>query len=572
MGSNYLLNPQTYAGEHHDDETITMFKSIINYYEEKGLSKLNEDDADYKVCYDMLKYQAKNQIFARLLTPKEHGDENSYFDLRRITEFNELLAFYGIGNRYPFQVTMLGLAPIWMGTNKKVQKWAAQKLKEGRIFAYGISEKEHGADLYSNEMCVSELPDGNFRADGSKYYIGFSNVAITTTFAKLKGTAEEWVLFAADSQHPHYNDVKRIRTSTYGSGYVGEYRLVDYPVNKEHIYAFGKKAWEEALAAINIGKFMVGVSPIGICTHSLYESLRHSHSRILYGKKVTAMPHIRRFYSEAYLRLLGMRLYVYRACDYFRCSSSEDRRYLLYNPIVKMKTGLEGVKVMTNILDAASAKAFEKDTYTETATRDIQGPPRLEGTAHVNMSLVIKCIESFFSNHVDYPDIPVRVDLCDDNNLFNQKYGSIASIRFNDYSRTFTKFLDIPNVAQLYKQSEILGKLFLECPIEKSLKKQIDYMLNLGHMLVMVVYGQLILEGACNNQIHKRTINQLFGLYVFDMAAYALEQISKHAMSDQQVSLLKQIAGTTPVIDIEQWNAVWTEDVEPLNDAFLMPE
>ena len=572
MGSNYLVNPQAYTGEHHDDETKKMFKAIIKFYEDKGLDRLNEDDTEYKVCYDMLKFQAKHKIFARFLTLREHGDENSYFDLRRITEFNELLAFYGIGNRYAFQVSMLGLACVYMGSNKKVQKWAAQKLQEGRIFAYGVSEKEHGADLYSNEMCVTELPDGNYRADGSKYYIGYSNVAITSTFAKVKGTKDEWVLFAADSHHPHYNDVKRIMTSTYGSGYVGEYRLVDYPVAKEEIYSSGKQAWEEALGAINIGKFMVGVSSLGICTHAFYESLRHSYNRILYGKKVTDMAHVRRFYSEAYLRLLGMRLYVYRACDYFRCSSAEDRRYLLYNPIVKMKTGLEGVKVMTNILDAATAKAFEKDTYTETATRDIQGPPRLEGTAHVNLNLVLKCIENFFGNYKEYPEIPVRLDLCDDANLFNQKYGSLASIQFNDYSMTYKKYLDMPNVAQLYKQAEVLRKLFLESPIEKSLTKHLDFMLNLGHMIALTVYGQLILEGANNNSIHKRTINQLFGLYVYDMSGYALEQISKHTMTDQQAAYLKEILGITPVIDNDEWNAIWAEDIEPLTDIFIMPK
>jgi hypothetical protein len=56
------------------------------------------------------------------------------------------------------------------------------------------------------------------------------------------------------------------------------------------------------------------------------------------------------------------------------------------------------------------------------------------------------------------------------------------------------------------------------------------------------------------------------------MAAYALDQISKYPMPEQQISYLKEIVGTTPVIDIEQWNAVWKEDVEPLNDVFSMPK
>jgi len=82
----------------------------------------------------------------------------------------------------------------------------------------------------------------------------------------------------------------------------------------------------------------------------------------------------------------------------------------------------------------------------------------------------------------------------------------------------------------------------------------------------------IVVKGSNNNGIHKRTINQLFGMYVYDMSGYALEQISKHTMTDQQASYLKAIIGITPVIDSDEWHAVWTEDVEPLTDVFIMPK
>ena len=47
-----------------------------------------------------------------------------------------------------------------MSQNEEVKKKTAKLLKEGGIFAFGLSEKAHGADLYSSEMALTPLGDG----------------------------------------------------------------------------------------------------------------------------------------------------------------------------------------------------------------------------------------------------------------------------------------------------------------------------------------------------------------------------------------------------------------------------
>ncbi|MCK7467282.1 MAG: hypothetical protein MZU91_03420 [Desulfosudis oleivorans] len=39
-------------------------------------------------------------------------------------------------------MTILGLGPIWMSPNETAKKKAAKLLKEGAIFAFGLSEKD----------------------------------------------------------------------------------------------------------------------------------------------------------------------------------------------------------------------------------------------------------------------------------------------------------------------------------------------------------------------------------------------------------------------------------------------
>jgi acyl-CoA dehydrogenase len=103
--------------------------------------------------------------------------------------------------------------------------------------------------------------------------------------------------------------------------------------------------------------------------------------------KVTDMPHVKKNFMDAWLRLIGMKMYQRRATDYFRNANENDRRYLLYNPTSKMKVTLQAEEVVNLLWDIMAAKGFEKDMYFSMAASDIRGPSKLEGTVHVNVQL-----------------------------------------------------------------------------------------------------------------------------------------------------------------------------------------
>ena len=418
-----LINPKTYHQKWPDQKTQDIMEKTITFFERKGLRSIKEDDQDIRWYDDYIRFLKEKEVFATLLTPSGYGDPDSRFDLSRVCQFNEILGFYGNSFQYAYQVSILGLGPIWMGNNEAVKHKAARLLKEGGIFAFGLSEKDHGADLYSNEMKLHPQANGTYKADGSKYYIGNANRAALVSVQGRYTDKDEYVFFVVESGHHNYKLVKKIETSGNRNGYVGEFELVDYPIAPEDILSSGQLAWDSSLSTVNIGKFQLGFCAVGICTHSFYEAINHASNRILYGKPVTAFPHIRKFFIDSYVRLHAMKLYALRSLDYFRSSSNEDRRYLLFNPIQKTKVAQEGVKVMDMILDIVTAKGFEQDTYIEGAIREIGMLPRLEGTAHVNIGLVIKFLQNYLFNPIDYPVIPKRDDPGDDAYIFKQTHG-----------------------------------------------------------------------------------------------------------------------------------------------------
>ncbi|MCP4104195.1 MAG: acyl-CoA dehydrogenase [Desulfobacteraceae bacterium] len=561
-----ILNPKDQKYEHLDEKSREIMLKTIDFFEKKGKKKLKHDDHERVWYSDFLEFVKKEKIFSTLLTPSEYGNGDCRWDTSRICDFNEILGFYGLPYWYTWQVTILGLGPIWMGNNEEVKKKTAKLLEDGGIFAFGLSEKAHGADLYSSEMMLTAMGDGNYKADGGKYYIGNANEAsLVSTFGKDSDT-EDYVFFAVDSRHENYECVKNVVNS---QNFVAEYALHSYPVTEADILSKGREAWDSALNTINVGKFNLGWASIGICTHSFYEAITHASHRILYNRPVTDFPHVRQLFVDAYTRLAAMKIFASRAVDYMRSASSEDRRYLLYNPMVKMKVTTQGEEVVNLIWDVIAAKGFEKDMFFEMAARDIRALPKLEGTVHVNMALIIKFMPNYFFNPDEFPEIPKRDDVKNDDFLFNQgPTKGLGGIRFHDFNIAYNS-VDLPNVNIFKTQTEVLKEFLIKATPDDDQRKDVDFLLSMGELFTLVAYGQLIIENAKINNIDDDIVDQIFDFMVRDFSKYALQIYSKPSSSDVQMDLCMNMI-KKPVVNQELFNRVWEKYVYVLKDTYEM--
>ena len=560
-----LLNPSTQSYDHLDPTSKELMLKTIAFFENKGKKKLKEDDHERVWNYDFVEFIKKEKAFATLMTPAGYGAADSRWDSFRICAFNEILGFYGLAYWYTWQVSMLGLGPIWMSHNEAVKEKTARLLQEGAVFAFGLSEKEHGADLYSSEMTLTAT-DGGYRADGSKYYIGNANeAALVSTFAKQAGSGD-YVFFVVDSQHEKFECVKNIVNS---QNYVAEYALHGYPITEADILSQGRDAWDASLNTINVCKYNLGWASIGMCTHAFYEAITHAAHRRLFGHYVTDFPHIKQLFTDAYTRLTAMKLFALRAADYMRSASAVDRRYMLYNPLVKMKVTTQGEEVVNLLWDVIAAKGFEKDMFFEMVARDIRALPKLEGTVHVNMALVVKFMPNYFFFPVEFPEIPQRDDLANDAFLFNQGVTKgLGKIQFHDYALAYDS-VALPNV-DIFKEQTALFKemLFSARPTEEQIK-DIDFLLNLGELFTLVAYGQLIIENARIYDIEDDMVDQIFDFMIRDFSKFALQVYSKTSSSEQQMALCLRMI-KKPAVNPERFERVWRQYAYALTDAYEM--
>jgi acyl-CoA dehydrogenase len=567
-----LLNPKRHASAHPDPRTRELLAKTISFFEGRGKQRLKDDDHARVWYTEFLDFVKREQLFATFMTPAPYGGADSRWDTARICELNELLGFYGLTYWYTWQVSMLGLCPIWMSANEAVKQRTAQLLKEGGIFAFGLSEKEHGADLYASEMTLTLGSDGRHVARGSKYYIGNGNkAALVSTFGKIAGSKSterggDFVFFVVDSQHPKYECVQNVVAS---QSYVSEYRLHDYPITDGDILTRGRDAWDAALNTVNVCKFNLGWAAIGICTHAFYEALNHAAHRRLFDRHVTDFVHVRRLFVDAYARLVAMKVFARRATDYMRVASPEDRRYLLYNPMVKMKVTTQGEEVVNHLWDVIAAKGFEKSMYFEMATRDIRALPKLEGTVHVNMALVVKFMRNYFFKPGRFPDAPRRQELVDDTFLFAQgPTKGLGKIQFHDYRPVYDA-VDLPNVNVFKKQIRDLKVMLAIAAPSAEQAKDFDFLLILGELFTLVVYGQLLLEGAKIDGVSEDLLEQIFDFMVRDFSKFALQLYSKTNATWRQRLLCRRMM-RAPVTDDARYARVLARDVYAHVDAYTM--
>jgi acyl-CoA dehydrogenase len=567
-----LTNPKSYRWPYPDPATAELVAKTIDFFETKGKRRLKEDDRNRVWYADFLDFVRENKAFARLLTPAGYGAADSRWDTWRIAGYNEILAFYGLHYWYTWQVTILGLGPIWMSANEALKRRAAALLDAGEVFAFGLSERAHGADVYSTEMRLDPRPDGSYVANGAKYYIGNGNIApMVSTFGKLgarcdAGDAGDYVFFVANYQHEGYRCVRNVVNS---QSYVSEYVLEDYPVPASEILSAGQAAWDTALNTVNVGKYNLGWASIGICTHALYEAITHAANRHLYGMAVTDFPHVKRMFTDAYARLVAMKLFALRAADYMRVASADDRRYLLYNPVVKMKVTTQGEEVINLLWDVIAAKGFERDTYFEMAARDIRALPKLEGTVHVNIALILKFIANYFFNPADYPPVARQDGIGDDAFLFDQGPArGLGKIRFHDFRPVLAGF-DLPNVNRFAEQAAVLGELLVRATPDEQQQRDTDTLLALGELFTLVVYGQLILENARIYGVGDDLVDQICSCLVRDMSEFALQLYSKAGTTPAQMDhCLRMIR--KPVVDEARYDRVWRDHVLALAGAYEM--
>lgn len=124
---------------------------------------------------------------------------------------------------------------------------------------------------------------------------------------------------------------------------------------------------------------------------------------------------------------------------------------------------------------------------------EIRSLPKLEGTVHVNLALILKFLRSHLLDPADYPAVPTRHDAKDDDFLFRQGPArGLGSVRFHDWRPAFDTYAHLPNVRRFREQADALCTFVATAAPDAEQSRDLDLVLAVGQLFALVVHGQLV--------------------------------------------------------------------------------
>ena len=246
-----LFDPNTYDPQQFDAETRRLLRATIDFFEGQGKKRILDDDLRAQWPADFVEFVKREKLFATFLTPSEFADGNpdKRWDARaqrrahrdpRLLRTDLLVHRAGHHPR-----PRAGLAEREQGRQAQGRR---RPRGRGSVMAFGLSEREHGADVYNTDMVLTPASEEDrangilYRASGEKYYIGNGNVASLVSVFGRRGDvdgADGYVFFAADSRHENYHLIDNV---VHMQIYVSTFRLENYPVRDEDILHTGVRS------------------------------------------------------------------------------------------------------------------------------------------------------------------------------------------------------------------------------------------------------------------------------------------------------------------------------------------
>ena len=131
--------------------------------------------------------------------------------------------------------------------------------------------------------------------------------------------------------------------------------------------------------------------------------------------------------------------------------------------------------------------------------------------------------------------------------------------------------MNVPNLKIFRRQIRLLKLFLLIAKPNKAQQEDIDFLLTLGEIFTLVVYGQLILENAKIYDIEDDVVDQIFDFLVRDFSKFALQMYSKTSSTRRQMKFCSMMM-KKPAVNKDRFNRIWEKYIYSLKDQYVMSE
>jgi alkylation response protein AidB-like acyl-CoA dehydrogenase len=316
--------------------------------------------------------------------PASHGGIYERLDVRSLCIARETLASFSGLLDFSFAMQGLGAGPISLFGSTDLRKRYLPGVASGKsIAAFAISESDAGSDVAA--MRTTARRDGDsYVIDGEKTWISNGGIAdFYVVFAKLAGTAREFIALVVEPSDPGFSVSGRIETIAPHP--LGTLKFDKCRVPIERVVGEPGKGLRVALGTLDVFRTTVGAAALGFARRAMAEAVRHVMHREMFGAKLSDLQLTQAAIADMATEIDASALLVYRSA-WVRDNGAE--RVTREAAMAKMYATEAAQRVIDRAVQLLGGKGVVSGNSVETLYREIRALRIYEGTTEVQKLVI----------------------------------------------------------------------------------------------------------------------------------------------------------------------------------------
>ncbi|MFF0627498.1 acyl-CoA dehydrogenase [Streptomyces sp. NPDC004296] len=208
--------------------------------------------------------------------------------------------------------TFLGSAPVWVAGTPDQAARLAERVRAGEPVCWGLTERDHGADLLASEFAAVADTDagegggaGGWRLTGEKWLINNatrSTLACVLARTDPAGGGRGFSLFLVDKQRlpqGSWRNLPKVRTHGIRGADISGFTLADAPIPADALVGEEGGGIPVVLKTLQLTRTACTALSLGAADHALRLARDFASGRELYGRRLADVPHVRRILGRA---------------------------------------------------------------------------------------------------------------------------------------------------------------------------------------------------------------------------------------------------------------------------------
>ena len=276
---------------------------------------------------------------------------------------------------------------VLFGTDEQKQRLLPDLAAGRKLAAFALTEPGAGSDAYELESRAARQPDGSWKLNGEKRFIGNgSKASVIVTFARTEVDGEDrHTAFILEPQMEGFEVGHRYDTMGLRGNDLRDLRYRDVRVPPENVLGEPGDGFRIAMHILNNGRLSLGTGSVGGAKAVLDLAIDHCKQRRQFGRRLADFELVQDKISWMTSYLFGLESMAYLTTGLVDVGIPD---YSMESAICKVSASEFTWYQVNRALQLAGGEGYMRDKPYEKILRDLRVFPIFEGSNDVLRSFI----------------------------------------------------------------------------------------------------------------------------------------------------------------------------------------